>query len=163
MAQINGYYITVESEDPQYSVDITDEPVEKGIDNTDHVQRKPVSMSISGFILGDNADEIRQSLLKSMNTGTIVNYDGRNYFTGLIESFSPKHDHKTANGFAFSMTLKEMRTAENSYVESLPAPIRAQAAPIISSGTKQTKKTSKSSDKEVEKVTFKSGSPWGDQ
>ncbi|NQX68490.1 hypothetical protein HQN90_20400 [Paenibacillus alba] len=160
MALIKGYYVTVESEDPQFEVEITEEPVEKGVNLTDHVQRKAVSMSISGFILGENADEIRQSLLNSMDSGEIVNYDGRNYFTGLIQNFSPKHDRSTANGFSFSMTLKEVRTAESSYVETLPTPIRAQAAPIISSGTKQTKSKDKKEEDSVQKVTFKAGSPW---
>ncbi len=89
-----------------------------------------------------------------------MEYDGRNYFVGLITSLKPKHNSRVANGFAFSMTLKEVRTAKTSYIETLEAPIRAQVAPVISSGRKQTK--SRKKDDEVKKVTFKAGSPWAE-
>lgn len=159
MATINGRYILVESEDPSYAVDITDQPVEDDISLSDHVQRKPVSMNLSGYIVGEDAAQVRQYLIDTMNTGILVEFLGRNQFIGLIESLSTKHDYKTANGFSFSMSLKEVRVAKASYVETLPAPIRAQAAPVISAGRKQTKSKSKKEQK-VEKVKFKAGSPW---
>ena len=59
MATINGMYVLAESEDPNYEVDVTDQPVEDGVDTIDHVQRKPRQMSITGVIVGNDAAQIR--------------------------------------------------------------------------------------------------------
>ncbi|MEY9097074.1 phage baseplate protein [Paenibacillus sp. RC84] len=175
MATIDGRYVTVESEDPSYEVETPEQPVEKGVNLIDHVERKARTMSISGLIVGDDAAQIRQYLIDAQDIGSIVTYDGRNSFVGLITGFKSGHTNQVANGCTFSLTFKEVRIAESSFVETLPLPIRAQAAPVISSGRKQKKekseakkKTTKSKakgkekkkDKPVEKVTFKPGSPW---
>jgi hypothetical protein len=167
MATIDGNYILVESEDPSYNIDVTDQPVEDNIDLTDHVKRKARTMQITGFILGDDAGEKREAILYAMENASIVEYDGRNYFVGLISGFSTKHDNQTANGFSFSMSLKEIRIAEASYIETLPEVIRTQAAPIISSGRKETKESSSSAKSStaqpgVQKVKFVAGSPFAD-
>ena len=168
MATINGMYILAESEDPTYEVDVTDQPVEDGIAISDHVQRKPRAMSITGYIVGSDAAQIRQNLISLSDSGQSVQFMGRNLFTGVIVSFSSKHDYKIANGFSFSLSLKEIRIAKSSYVETLPVPIKAAAAPVISSGRKQTKTKDKGMGKKkeaekVEKVKFKAGSPWADK
>lgn len=166
MATINGMYVLAESEDPTYEVDATDQPVEDGIAISDHVQRKPRAMSITGYIVGSDAAQIRQNLISLSDKGEIVQFMGRNLFSGVIVSFSSKHDYKVANGFSFSLSLKEIRIAKSSYVETLPLPIKAAAAPVISSGRKQTKskaKGKKKEDEKVEKVKFKTGSPWADK
>ncbi|WP_289142923.1 phage baseplate protein [uncultured Brevibacillus sp.] len=166
MATINGMYVLAESEDPTYDVDVTDQPVEDGIAISDHVQRKPRMMSITGYIVGDDAAQIRQNLISLSDNGQSVQFMGRNLFTGVIVSFSSKHDYKIGNGFSFSLSLKEIRITKSSYVETLPVPIKAAAAPVISSGLKQTKskaKGKKKEDEKVEKVKFKAGSPWADK
>ncbi|GED69387.1 hypothetical protein BRE01_30890 [Brevibacillus reuszeri] len=166
MATINGMYVLAESEDPNYEVDVTDQPVEDGVDTSDHVQRKPRQMSITGVIVGNDAAQIRQNLISLSDNGEIVKFMGRNLFTGVIVSFSSKHDYKIANGFSFSMALKEIRIVKSSYVETLPLPIKAAAAPVISSGRKQTKSKGKGKEKKeekVEKVKFKAGSPWAEK
>ncbi|KEQ22879.1 phage baseplate protein [Paenibacillus tyrfis] len=165
MATLDGRYILVEVEDPSHEVNVTEQPVEDNVNLTDHVQLKASSMSISGYIIGDDAAQIKQYLIDAMKAGSIVEYDGRNLFVGLITSISTKHDHRVANGFSFSMTLKEISIAEASYVETLPLPIKAQVAPVISSGRKQTKGKGKGKGKEkeeVQKVKFKAGSPWAE-
>ncbi|MED1801778.1 phage baseplate protein [Brevibacillus porteri] len=164
MATINGMYVLAESEDPVYEVDITDQPVEDGIDTSDHVQRKPRAMGVSGFIVGDDAAEIRERLIALADKGETVVFIGRNLFTGVIQSLNTKHDYKVANGFAFSLSLKEIRVVKSSYVETLPTPIKAAVAPVISSGRKQTKQKKGDKEKEkVEKVKFKAGTPWADE
>ncbi|OPA77518.1 hypothetical protein BVG16_13785 [Paenibacillus selenitireducens] len=169
MAKIDGYYILVESEEPNYEVDITDQPVEKGINLTDHVKRRARTISLSGYIVGEDASRIRTYLLDAQDNGKIVQYQGRNTFKGLLGGFSTKHDYKTADGFPFTLKLVEIRFAESSYVDTLPPPVKSQAAPVVNAGRKQTKnakkskKTSKKKDsKTVQKVTFKKGSPWAE-
>ena len=50
MALINNNYVLAENESITYESESTSHPVEKGIDITDHVQRKPIILSISGVI-----------------------------------------------------------------------------------------------------------------
>lgn len=179
MATINGHYLLVEDESYDFSIDVTDQPVEKDIDVTDHVQRKPRVLSLTGVVV-ENAAKFEAFLKEASEKGTIVRYVGRTTFSGLITGFAPSRNYKNATGFAYSLTIKEIRVATTSYVNDLPLPVKAQTVKIVNSGTKQTKdkkkskaksktsskkdskgKTSKSSTKEkVEKVKFKPGSPW---
>ncbi|MGC6588022.1 phage baseplate protein [Paenibacillus sp. Dod16] len=174
MATINGHYLLVEDESYDFSIDVTDQPVEKDIDVTDHVQRKPRVLSLTGVVV-ENAAKFEAFLKDASEKGSIVRYVGRTTFTGLITGFAPTRNYKNATGFAYSLTIKEIRVATTSYVNDLPLPVKAQTVKIVNSGTKQTKdkkkskkssktsskKTSKKSTKEkVEKVKFKPGSPW---
>ncbi|MED1792882.1 hypothetical protein P4V54_09375 [Brevibacillus nitrificans] len=163
MATINGMYVLAESEDPRYEVDATDQPVEEGVDITDHVQRRPNTLDVSGYIVGDDASQIRDKLKAIMGKGEIATFQGRNLFTGLIISLSTKHDYRVSNGFSFSLSLKEIQIAKSSYVETLPTPIKAAAAPVISSGRKQKKQKKGKENEKVEKVKFKAGTPWADE
>lgn len=186
MATLNGVYITVEDESPSFEVDVTDQPVERDINISDHSQRKARTLSISGVIVGKDAAKTRAMILKLQDGGQVVKFVGRTTFTGLLTGFSATHTNKTANGFAFTLTMKEVRFATSSYVEDLPIPVKAQVVKIVNSGVKQTKtkgkgkgkgkgktkgkgkgkgKTKgkgkgKGKDKTIQKVKFKKGSPW---
>ncbi|ETT45217.1 hypothetical protein C162_21813 [Paenibacillus sp. FSL R7-269] len=180
MALINGMYITVQSESPSFPVTVTEQPVEKGINLIDHIQAQARTLSISGIIAGTKAAKTRADIISVKDKGQIVSYVGRNGFVGVITDFSTSTDYTTADGMTFSMELREVRIAAASYVDTLPPPIKSQAAPIVNSGTKQTKDKDKDKDKDkgagkgkgketgkdkdkdkVEKVKFKSGSKWG--
>lgn len=165
MATINGMYVLAEAEDPRYEVDATDQPVEDGVSLTDHVQIKPTIMDVTGYIVGDDAAQIRENIKTLLKSGEIVTFQGRNIFTGLIISFSSNHTYKVANGFPFSLSLKEIRIAKSSFVESLPTPIKAAAAPVISSGRKQMKqKPGKLTEgTTVDRNKLLEGSPWVDE
>jgi hypothetical protein len=178
MATIDGRYIWVESESPTYDVEITTQPVERGVDMVDHVQRKPRSIPITGVIQGPNAADILTYLKKVSDTGTLVRYSGRIAFRGIISGLTTTHTYTNMLGYDVSFTLTEVMIAQSSYVGKLPTPVKAQAAKIVNSGTKQ-KKSKKNSKKdktkdgkkksggskkkgkeEVKKVKFKKGSPW---
>ena len=179
MAILNGHYILVEDENPSFEVDITDQPVERDIDLSDHVQRKARTLSISGIIVGDNADSTRAMIVKAQDQGEIVRFSGRTMFTGLLSGFSSKHDHTIKDGLAFTLTMKEVRIAVSSYVGKLPTPVKVQVAKATNAGVKQpqskksspTKGSSSNSneDKNPAKVTIKpkvakskhkKGTPW---
>lgn len=182
MAILNGHYILVEDESPSFEIDITDQPVERDIDLSDHVQRKARTLSISGVIVGDNADSTRAMIVKAQDRGDVVRFSGRTMFTGLLSGFSPKHDHTIKDGFAFTLTMKEVRIAVSSYVGKLPTTIKVQVAKAANAGVKQpqskkstTTKTSSSSSTnsntskkspkvttkpKVTKSTHKRGTPW---
>lgn len=161
MATLDGYTITVETETPGYEVDITSQPVEKSVDVTDHVQPKARTLELSGRVVGPEAAKIHAYLIKTMESGTIVNYVGRTFFTGLIASFSAPRDYKIADGFNFSLSLTEIRIATASYVSALPTPVKVQASQVVSAGVKQTKsKSSTKSTTPTTVVAFKAGSKW---
>ncbi len=179
MALLNGHYILVEDESPSYEVDITDQPVDRDIDLSDHVQRKARTLSISGIIVGDNAVSIRAMIVKAQDQGEVVHFSGRTTFKGLVSGFSPKHDHTIMDGFSFTLSMKEVRIAGSSYVRDLlPIPIKAQVAKAANAGVKQPLSKKNSTNKgssntnmvktpskktikpKVPKSTHKRGTPW---
>ena len=141
MAKINGIKIHVEKESLQNEVELPSHPVEKGINLTDHVERKPVVLSISGKLIRPDHTTL-ETLLGRLTTietkGTLVVYEGRRIYHNLmIKSFNPSADADIGNGYEFSMTLVEVRFAAPSYV-SLPKKIKAAVARVSSVGRKQT-------------------------
>lgn len=172
MATINGRYILAEKEDLTYDVDITQQPVEKEINITDHVHRKPRVLSLSGVVVGEKAEETHRFFVESQDQGKMVEFVGRTSLKGLLSGFTSSRDYTTADGYTFSCTITEVKFATSSYVGKLPTPIKSQAAKVVNSGVKQTKNNKKTSTKKtkssskkkgkekVQKVKFKPGSPW---
>lgn len=179
MATINGKYLWVEKESVSYPVEITKQPIEKGVDVTDHVQRQARVMSVNGGLSGDGAANMLQFLKNAQDKGVIVKYVGRNAFVGLISGLTSDHDKENADGFWCSFNIEEVRISESSYVDKLPSPIKAQKIKIVNSGVKQkeskkkstttktateskstTKKKKKKEKEQVQKVKFKDGSKW---
>ncbi|UVI28164.1 phage baseplate protein [Paenibacillus spongiae] len=173
MATLDGHYLLAETETPNFAVDITEQPVEKGINITDHVQRKARTVGISGFVVGPDAGKVLSYLRNSSDTGRIIKYVGRTAITGLIKDLTTSHTYSVADGYSISFTIIEVRIASPSPAAKLPAPIRSQSAPIINSGTKKSKskkgkgekkekkgKKEKKEKEKTQKVKFKSGSKW---
>ncbi len=139
MAMLAGYEIHVISETPDYAVNITQYPVEEDIALTDHVERLPTTMTITGKILGHEAANIRAKLIEMMTRGERVDYVGRNAFRrALIANISTEHDYEVANGFRFTMTLQQVRVAKPSYAPFLNDPILlAQVKSTTNAGRQQ--------------------------
>lgn len=141
MAKINGIKIDVLKEELQNDVELPSHPVEKGINLTDHVERKPIVLSISGKLIRPDNTSL-ETLLGRLSTietkGTLVAYEGRRIYHNLmIASFSHDADSKIMNGFNFNMKLIEVRFAQPSYV-SLSKKTKAAVAGVSSVGRKQT-------------------------
>jgi LysM repeat protein len=139
MALLGGYEIHVITETPEYSVNVTQYPVEDDIALTDHVERLPSMMTITGKILGPDAANIREKLKEAMYSGQRLDYVGRNAFRQvLIASIETEHDYEVANGYRFTMTLQQVRIAKPSYAPLLNDPILlAQVKPTTSAGQQQ--------------------------
>jgi len=139
MAMLGGYEIHVITENPEYAVNITQYPVEEDIDLTDHVERLPSVMTITGMVLGPEASNIREKLKEAMYAGTRLDYIGRNAFRQvLIASIQTEHDYEVANGYRFTMTLHQVRVAKPSYAPFLNDPIMlSQVKPTTSAGQQQ--------------------------
>ncbi len=118
MATINGMYLFVESEDINFTMDITSNPTEQGIDLTDHAEREPIELSVSGMLLDSERTTAYEQYTKLRNWQLAckqVKYVGRNIFTGVITDISKSNDYTVANGAPISLTLKEIRIANSPY------------------------------------------------
>jgi len=128
----------VENEEPSRDNQITDNPVEKGVNIADHVKPQPLELSLSGEIIGADAQEKEDKLIKFRDEGTILTYVGRNtYFNMVIASSGIPKSKDIGNGFKFSLKLKQIRIAELEFVDLTNVPIPAR--PKKSTG-KQTAK-----------------------
>ncbi|MFJ7662028.1 LysM peptidoglycan-binding domain-containing protein [Lysinibacillus sp. NPDC097162] len=138
-AQLNGLLIHVTSEDANFDVDIPTHKVEKGIDLSDHVERKPEVVKLSGLLIRPTNERVESLISKLKNIeikGQLVTYEGRRIYKNMLMSgLSIKASSKVMNGYNFSCTLTEVRIAQSSYV----APeIKAVTAPVAEAGRKQT-------------------------
>ena len=121
MATIDGLYIWIESEDIAYTMNVTTNPTEQGIDLTDHAEREPIEMSVTGMLLDSEKSSAYEQYTKLRNWQLAckqVKFVGRNVFTGVITDISKSNDYTVGNGAKVSLTLKEIRIANTPYQTS---------------------------------------------
>lgn len=156
MALINNNYVFVTDESMTKDIESTSYAVEKGIDLTDHIHRKPIEISITGMIGNHNgvkAYEIINNLTKLQKSGSLVRYLGRNEASNMqIQSFETSHPNSVWGGCEFSMTLKEVRIAKAAY-----APPKTTATKKKSVGTKQ---VSNGTNKKIYHTVKKGNTVW---
>lgn len=139
MAYINNIYIFIQDEQVSRGVDISEHPVESGLNLVDNIKRNPVTISISGEIVGENAANDLSRLMSLHQNGKLINYSGRNILkNAVIERFDTSHPIDIYGGCAFDMELREIRVAKPAYI-----------AP------KATRKTTKSGTQQVQDNTGK--------
>lgn len=136
MAKLGSYNLFVLSESPQFSVQTTSYPVEKGIAMTDHVQPEPESLQIQVFLSGSNYQKTLDQLKNSMYKGEMMNYAGRFIVRNVvIESISPNADKSAKNGVMVTISLKQIRVATTPYAKA--AVKNTQAKKVSNAGQKQ--------------------------
>lgn len=138
-ALLGSYYVQVIEEQADFDVDIPTHKVEKGIDLTDHVERAPIEISLSGNLIRPTKERVEQLITKLYEyekKGTPITYHGRRIYKNmLLHGLSIKANAKISNGFSFSCKLTEVRIAQSSYV----APkTKAVTSKVASAGQKQT-------------------------
>ena len=157
MALLNNIYIFVETEEISYGVEATSHPVETGIDVTDHVRRKPFTVSLTGEIVGTDAGNKRGTIVALHQKGALCKYVGRNVVSNcIIEDFSTSHPYDVWGGCKFNMTLKEIRTAGRAYKATSSSTKTVKAT--TKAGTQQV--TSKSSANYVTHTVKKGDTIW---
>lgn len=121
----------------------TDHALEDGEQITDHVKSDPITLTISGVILDDTEQKVLK-LREYREKGEILTYD---YMTGLknvvITSFKRDYSADIKDGYAFTMTLKQIKTAEVAdYVAvSVKPAVKRQVKAVAKKGRQQPKKT----------------------
>ena len=137
----NIEFDVIESENPKDSVTVTDKPVERGQDVSDHIKQSPSIINIRGQMTEDAADKL-QVLKKYQKEGTLLKYVGRNIYPNMvIEEFDREHGVKNRHGFQFNITLKQVRIATAKEVEiNMASPKDAtKVKPVTNKGKQQPK------------------------
>lgn len=144
MAFINNFYIFVSDESISRSVEMSTHPVETGLDITDNVKRQPITLSISGEIVGDNASTVLSNIVALHQGGKIIKYSGRNIINNaMITKFDTGHPNTINGGCSFSAEISEIRIAKQAF---RPVQLAKPKAPV-------TNKTTKSGTQQVQNNT----------
>lgn len=116
MALINDLYIFCETEEVNQNVEVSSHPVESGIPISDHAKRGPISLSLTGYIVGEEWENTRHRIEQMKKNAEIVKYVGRNILSSmLITGFRTSSDSSIRDGEKFTMELTEIRIAASPY------------------------------------------------
>lgn len=117
MAKLGKINLVNEKESDGADVEVTSYPVEKGVPITDHVQRKPETTTVSGYLLGKTANSDYEYLKKQAYAGTLLTYTGRKVAKNVIITKIDRDTGDYTNGFAISIELQEIRIAKSPWVK----------------------------------------------
>lgn len=151
--------IHVTNEEAVIDADIPTHKTETGIDLTDHVERKPTVVRLSGILIRPTEDR-QETLIKKLedteSSGKLVTYEGRRIYKNMLMSnLNIKAHAKIMNGYEFTLTLTEVRIGKSAYVQPKT---KATTSPVESAGRKQTANTKEDN---IHHVTKKGDTYWG--
>ncbi|OXS74919.1 hypothetical protein B1B04_08505 [Lysinibacillus sp. KCTC 33748] len=119
----------------------TDHALEDGEQTTDHVISNPITISLTGVILDATEAKVLK-LREYREKGVIIDF---NYMTALkhvvITDFNRDYEAKIKDGYAFTMTLKQIKVGKVAKYVSVSIPVKKQTKPVTQKGRQQTKKT----------------------
>lgn len=116
MALINDIYVFIETESVKRDAKVSEHPVEEGTQLTDHVRRSPISLSLSGEIVGQSYKDTIMALEQIHKNGTLIEYIGVNMLSkAFITSFQTEHSGDIVGGCRFTMEINEIRIAASPY------------------------------------------------
>ena len=111
-----------QSEDHESESDITDNPVEVGVDNTDHIQRLPNVLILDAVVTDDPLIENRSTSAEPANTGGDPNQRAISAYNWLIQ---------TKDQAKFLRVFTKLRTYRNMVIQSLKVTRSAEESRII--------------------------------
>lgn len=119
MARLGDIELHVERESLKNDVGVPTHPVEDGAKLSDHVERLPKSLSLTGKVIRDSMGEAKsiiQAIRVMSYKGETATYTGRMVHHNMaVTNFTYEADANIANGFNFTATLQEIRIANQSY------------------------------------------------
>lgn len=140
----------VTEENTNFKNNITSFPVEDGSVVSDNVDNQPIKVSLNGVVVGDDAVVKYNRLTQMWRDKEIIKYTGRIIIDNcVIESFTRVANSKIANGFNFTIVIKQIRFA---YKESINIDVSKLKIPQIKKKSKkgrQSKSKSKKSEKSI--------------
>lgn len=122
----NIEFSAVTGEEVSFENDVTNRAVEDIGYISDHVKPKPVSFTISGVVVGEDAFNKLKTLRKYCQGKKVYRYIGRNImYNVVIESLTTTHTKEMQNGFTFNMTCKIIKQAKSKKVKlQAPDPVK---------------------------------------
>lgn len=107
----NVVFSVTQSESTDMSADVTNRAIEGGT-ISDHISNNPLTMSMSGVIVGNNAQKDLTEIRGYLKNGELLKYTGVETATNMvITSFSTDRDVSIKGGVSFSLTLQEILIA----------------------------------------------------
>lgn len=117
MALINDIYLFVETELVKRESQVSQHPVEEGIDLTDHVRRSPIILSLTGSLVGEDYENDILRLDEMQRSGRLMEYVGVNMISdAIIMFFTTEHTGEIRGGCRFTMEICEIRIAASPFV-----------------------------------------------
>lgn len=102
----------VVDESPSNTADVTNKPVEKGEDISDHMKIKPYTVRLKGSIVNDAPAKL-ELLRTYQREAKLLTYVGRNIFKDVVlTNLETDHSVENAKGFDYSITLQHVKIAK---------------------------------------------------
>lgn len=141
------------AEEVSKTADVTERPVEKGEDISDHMKTKPYSVRLSGMMVNDAEGKI-SSLEMMMVNSELLTYIGKRKLKDMvITSFSTKQNKQIANGYEWDLSLQSVKIARpqtikqrvsNPLTKQTDKKVETKVKQITNAGRKQFKTTANS-------------------
>lgn len=114
------------SEGQSSSANVSQFPVEEGAPISDNMMYMGGPVTISGWILGDKAEQSYNSLVEWQKKAALVSFRGRIYLKdAAIQDISKGYD-RISNGFSVSITLMPIRIAKAIWAKIPQPPVAKQ-------------------------------------
>ena len=99
-------------EEVKHSADVTDKPVEKGQDISDHMEQRPFGVRLEGSIVDDAPSKI-ETLRRYQKDKELLKYMGRNMFADVVLiDLNTRHIPSNAEGFDYIITLQYVKISK---------------------------------------------------
>lgn len=104
----------VETDQPTYPNDVSQKPVEKEADVSDHIKQQPVEIILSCIFAGQEAMEKHSQLKEMRDEEEVFEYEGSFglYENMAIVEITPMKNAQFGNGFECQIRLKQVLIAE---------------------------------------------------
>lgn len=107
----NVFMDAVIKEDTEIRASVTDKPVEKGQDISDHYKMAGVRVDISGCIVNDS-EEKYEELKSFMKEAKLLTYIGNIFLKNVVITTLVRKDSSSVkDGYDYDITLQEVRVA----------------------------------------------------
>jgi LysM repeat protein len=161
MAKLGDIPVHVEKESFRDSVNATEYAVERGEPFTDHIETKPMELTLSAVIVGRDYTSKVEKLREYMRKGALLRYVGRSTASDVvILDISRDYTADIANGVALSIAVRKIRIAKSPWAKA-PAKQKPSQKPPTRSGKKKPVSTKPRSSTARYHVARKGDTYWG--
>jgi hypothetical protein len=135
----------VESEQVTYTNTVTDKPIESKNDIADHIENKPLEISIPVLFVGPDWKTKYDELKKLRDSNELISYYGnfQVYENMVITRISPIKESSISDGFRTEIKLKQVRVIEletiDEIIKNLGVDPVTGSVPQVTANDEQTK------------------------